>query len=67
MPSVEEGIWVATYKRMRNAIGLVIVLWALSQFFSSTFEALDDAGRESLKALEAAAITSQLRLMEQRD
>lgn len=49
---------------MRNAIGFVIILWALSQYFTSSFEALDDAARESFKTLEAAAITSQIQLIE---
>ncbi len=49
---------------MRKAIGFVIVLWALSQYFSSSFIALDSAATESFKAVEAAAITSQLQLLE---
>ena len=44
---------------MRKAIGLLIVLWGLSQYFSTSFVALDDAARESFRALEAAAIVSQ--------
>jgi len=44
---------------MRNAIGFVIILWALSQYFSSSFEALDGAARESFRAFEAVAIHSQ--------
>ncbi len=44
---------------MRKSIGFLIVLWGLSQFFSTSFTALDDAARESLKTLEAAAIVSQ--------
>lgn len=50
---------------MRNAIGFVIMLWALSHFFSSSFDALDDAVRESLRTIEAAAVTSQLQLIEE--
>lgn len=44
---------------MRKAIGLLIVLWGLSQYFSTSFVALDDAARESFRALEAAALVSQ--------
>jgi Mg2+/Co2+ transporter CorB len=44
---------------MRKAIGLLIILWALSQFFSSSVIALDSAARESFHTLEAAAIKSQ--------
>lgn len=52
---------------MRNAIGFVIMLWALSQFFSSSFEALDSAARESFITLETAAVTAQLQIIEQRE
>ncbi len=52
---------------MRNAIGLVIVLWAFSQFFSSSFEALDSAASESFRTLEAAAVTTQLQLIHERE
>lgn len=48
---------------MRKAIGFVIVLWALSQYFSSSFAALDGAARESFRAFEAAAIMSQQQYM----
>ena len=44
---------------MRNAIGFVIILWALSQYFSSSIFALDNATRESLNALTAAALQAQ--------
>lgn len=47
---------------MRKAIGLLVILWGLSQFFSTSFVALDDAARESFKAVEAAAIVSQQQL-----
>jgi len=49
---------------MRKAIGFLIILYGLSTYFSSSFEALDDAARESFKTLEAAAITSQIQLIE---
>ena len=49
---------------MRNAAGLLIVLWGLSHFFSSAFTALDGAARESFRAIEAAAVVSQVQLQE---
>jgi len=49
---------------MRQAVGFLIILWGLSNYFSSSFVALDDAARESFKAIEAAAVSSQLQLME---
>lgn len=49
-------------KGIRSSIGFVIVLFALSQFFTSSFKALDDAARESLRTLEVAAIKSQIEL-----
>jgi hypothetical protein len=51
---------------MRNAIGLVILLFALSHFFTASFEAFDRAATESFRTLEAAAVTTQLQLIEQR-
>ena len=44
---------------MRQAIGFLIVLWGLSQFFQSAFGALDGAARESFKLIEVSAVTSQ--------
>ena len=44
---------------MRKGIGFIIILWGLSQFFTSSFTALDSAATETFKALEAAAIVSQ--------
>lgn len=44
---------------MRNAFGLLIVLWGLSKFFTTSFEALDGAARESFKLIEATAVSSQ--------
>lgn len=49
---------------MRRAIGFLIVLWGLSQVFSSSISALDDAASESFRAIEAAAILSQTQLEE---
>lgn len=50
---------------MRDAIGFVIALWAVTQFFSSSMSALDDAARESFKAIETAAVSAQLELIEE--
>lgn len=47
---------------MRRAIGFLIILWGLSQFFTTATPALDDAARETFKAVEAAAIVSQTNL-----
>lgn len=49
---------------MRNAIGFVIVLWALSKFFTATFDAFDSAAAETLKSVELAAEISQVRMLE---
>jgi len=49
---------------MFKAIGFLIVLWGLSQFFSSAFAALDGAARESFRAVEVAAKVSQKTLEE---
>lgn len=49
---------------MRNAFGLLIVLWGLSKFFTSSFEALDDAARESFQLVETAAIVTEVQLRE---
>lgn len=47
---------------MRNAIGFLIILWGLSNFFTASFVALDSAAEETFKAIEAAAITSQQKM-----
>ena len=47
---------------IRSSIGFLIVLFALSQFFTNSFQALDDAATESFRTLEAAAIKSQIEL-----
>jgi hypothetical protein len=49
---------------MRKAIGFIIILWGLSQFFDTAFLALDGAARESFRALETAAVVSQESLRE---
>jgi len=47
---------------IRSSLGFLVVLWGLSQFFTSSFQALDGAATQSLKAIEAAAISSQNQL-----
>jgi hypothetical protein len=49
---------------MRKAIGFLIVLWGLSQYFSTSFVAIDDAASESFKLLEVSAVVSQQKIME---
>lgn len=49
---------------MFKAIGVLIVLWGLSHFFSTAFVALDDAARESFELIETAAVLSQIQLHE---
>lgn len=44
---------------MRKAIGFLIILWGVTQFLPTTLPAADDAARESLRAIEAAAVLSQ--------
>lgn len=44
---------------MFRAIGIVIILWYVSQFFSESIAAADKAGRATFNALEAAALASQ--------
>ncbi len=50
---------------MRRSVGLLITLWGVSQFFSSSFVALDGAARESFKLIEVSAVTSQQKIYEQ--
>lgn len=47
---------------MFRAIGVVIILVALSRFFSSSFEALDKAGAQVFNTLETAAVVSETEL-----
>lgn len=63
-PSVEGGFKVAMSTRMFRSIGFLIILWGLSQFFSTAFVALNDAATESFRTLEVAATVSQIHLKE---
>jgi hypothetical protein len=49
---------------MRKAIGFLIVLWGLSQYFTTAMPALDDAARESFQVIEVAASVSQDKLQQ---
>lgn len=40
------------------------MLWGVSQFFTSSFIALDSAARESFRLIEASAIVSQQKMLE---
>lgn len=51
---------------MRRALGLLIILWGLSQFFSTAFVAFDSAARESFRFVEASAVVSQQKVLEQK-
>ncbi len=51
---------------MRRSLGFLVLLWGVSHFFSSSFQAFDAAARESLKLVEASAIISQEKIQEQR-
>ncbi len=44
---------------MRKAIGFLIILFGLSQFFSTSVAALNGALTESFHTLEAAALVAQ--------
>jgi hypothetical protein len=50
---------------MRRSIGFLIVLWGISQFFTTSFSALDSAARESFELIEVSAIVSQEKIREQ--
>jgi len=49
---------------MFKAIGFLIILWGLSNYFSSSFHALDSAVTQGFKTFEAAAILSQDKIYE---
>jgi hypothetical protein len=50
---------------MRKAIGFLIVLWGVSQYFTTAVPALDSAARESFQVIEVAASVSQKVLLQQ--
>ncbi len=49
---------------MFRAIGYVIILLALSNFFSNAFVAAERAATESFKAIEVAAVSMQQQIQE---
>ena len=63
--TVDCRFWGCKISTMRNAIGLLIMLWGFSQFFSTSFAALDGAARESFNLIEVSAVTSQQKIIEQ--
>lgn len=48
---------------MRSAIGLIIVLWALSHFFTEAFIALNSAAAQSFKTFETAASVAEEQML----
>jgi hypothetical protein len=52
---------------MRRSIGFLIMLWGVSQFFSSSFSAFDGAASESFKLIETSAIISQEKMLSQQE
>jgi len=51
---------------MRKALGFLIILWGLSQYFTTALPALDSAARESFRTVEVAAVVTQDSLQELR-
>jgi hypothetical protein len=49
---------------MRKSLGFLVMLWGVSQFFTSSFVALDGAARESFRLIEASAVVSQQKMLE---
>ena len=47
---------------MRKAVGLLIILWGCSQYFTTAVPALDSAARESFQTIEIAAKVAQTEL-----
>ena len=56
----------ASFTHMRQAIGFILILWVLSKFFATAFFALDGAARESFKLIEASAVVSQQKVLQQK-
>jgi len=54
----------AIVTNMFRAIGYVIILVALSNFFSNAFVAAERAATESFKAIEVAAVSMQQQIQE---
>jgi hypothetical protein len=61
-PLCRKRFEVRKYIHIRKAIGFLIILWGISQFFGTAFQAAEDAARESFRTIEAAAIVSQMLL-----
>jgi len=50
---------------MFRAIGFLIILWGLSQYFYGSFAAIDGAGVASFEAIETAARSSQQQFLQE--
>ena len=48
---------------MRSAIGFIIVLWALSHFFTEAFVALNSAAAQGFKTFETAAVIAEEQML----
>ncbi len=51
---------------MFRALGIVIVLYAVTQLMSSTFQAFEEAAVATLETIEVAAAVTQERMIELR-
>jgi len=47
---------------MFKSIGIILVLYAITQMMSGTFAAFEDAATATFQTLEAAAVTSKLQI-----
>lgn len=61
---VSTGYVNNTYCMFR-AIGFLIILWGLSQYFYGSFAAIDGAGVASFEAIETAARSSQQQFLQE--
>lgn len=52
----------ATLHTMFRAIGVVIIIWTLSLFFESSFEAFDDAATVVFRAIETTVTAATTNL-----
>lgn len=59
-----EVFWVARHVSMFRAIGFLIILWGLSQYFSASFAAADRTGVAVLETIEVAAEQSRTSMAE---
>ncbi|MCB9810975.1 MAG: hypothetical protein H6779_04945 [Candidatus Nomurabacteria bacterium] len=50
---------------MFKAIGFIIILWALSHFFTEAFTSLNSAAAQSFKTIETAAAIAEVKMIEE--